>query len=51
MKNQAYGKWTKEETNWSAKDNEYVQSLLKETPKAKTTSLKELEEIHESLHL
>jgi hypothetical protein len=47
--NEAYGKWTKEETNWSSKDTEFVQKLVANKSKAKSTTLSKIEERQESL--
>ena len=43
--NHAYGKWTKEETNWSEKDTAFIQDVLKE--KSIATSYEELLKEHE----
>ena len=46
MKNQAYGYWSQEETNWSEKDMALIADVMKETPRP--TSYEELLAQHES---
>lgn len=46
MMNPAYGYWSAEETNWSTKDQEEIQDVLKETPVR--TSYEELLAEHEA---
>ena len=44
--NSAFGKWTKEETNWSQKDSDLIEDILKET--TIPTSYKELLDEYEA---
>ena len=45
-KNSAFGHWTQEETNWSKKDLDFIQDVLKEKPIP--TSYEELLAEHEA---
>jgi len=48
QQNPAFGRWTKEETNWSQKDADLIANVLKEQPVP--TSYEELlDEYEESL--
>ena len=48
-RNPKFGKWTEEETNWSAKDTKFLKYTNENSSGSESTSLKQLKELHESL--
>lgn len=48
-KNPAYGYWTEEDTNWSAKDTARMDELRKGNPEFIPTDFKDIKDLHESL--
>ncbi len=47
-KNQAFGHWTQQETNWSTVDTDFIQNAIKELNKESPTSYHELVERNEA---
>lgn len=49
MVNDAYGDWSKEETNWSEKDTEIVNNVLKQNNKPVPFDYDEMLRLHETV--
>lgn len=47
--NDAYGYWTKEETNWSDKDTEFVDDILKKDNKTELIAYQEIRKKYSTL--
>ena len=48
-RNPAYGYWSEEETNWSAKDTAYVEAIKRNNEEFIPISFEEIKRLHESL--